>query len=295
MILEYTKNENDNYATLRQVLTREFNISNELRLNLKRANNIFVNNTPAYIDYPLSIGDTVTVCLDFDEESNNIIATKMNLNILYEDDAFLILDKPSGIPVHPSILHFNDSLSNGVKYYFDKINLKRKIRPVNRLDRNTSGIVIFAKNEYIHSMLSSQMQNHIFKKEYIAICNGIFNTKEDTISAPIARKTDSIIERCVSADGDSAITHYKVIYENLYSSFSELLISLETGRTHQIRVHTAYIGHPILGDSLYGKESNLINRQALHSYRVEFIHPITKQIINITAPIPSDMQRLLKK
>ena len=240
-------------------------------------------------------GDTIIVDLDFDEENSNIVPSKMNLNIIYEDDAILVLNKPAGVAIHPSMRHFEDTLSNGVKYYFDSINLKRKIRPVNRLDSDTSGVVIFAKNEYVHSVLSNEMQKGLFKKEYIAICTGIFDKKDGTINASIGRKNDSIIERCVRDDGQEAITHYRVLNEfcNSDISYSELFINLETGRTHQIRVHTAYIGHPILGDSLYGNESNLINRQALHAYKVEFIHPITNKRLEFIAPIPDDMKLLL--
>ena len=278
MILEYIKN-NDNYNTVRQVVTGKFNISYSLLLKLKKNNKILLNGTSTYLDKEIFNGDNITINIDFEEDNSNIVPTKMDLSILYEDEYLLIIDKPAGIPVHPSIIHFEDSLSNGVKYYFDTINLHKKIRPVNRLDRNTSGIVIFAKNEYIHDMLSKQMQNKQFKKEYIAICEGIFDKKQDTINAPIARKADSIIERCVSPNGDVAITHYSVLKEFCKNNetFSEVLVNLETGRTHQIRVHMAYIWHPIVGDSLYGNESDLITRQALHAYKVEFIHPITSK------------------
>ena len=169
MILEYIKN-NDNYNTVRQVVTGKFNISYSLLLKLKKNNKILLNGTSTYLDKEIFNGDNITINIDFEEDNSNIVPTKMDLSILYEDEYLLIIDKPAGIPVHPSIIHFEDSLSNGVKYYFDTINLHKKIRPVNRLDRNTSGIVIFAKNEYIHDMLSKQMQNKQFKKEYIAIC-----------------------------------------------------------------------------------------------------------------------------
>lgn len=295
MILKYIKQENDNYKTLRQVLDSQFKISYVLRLKLKRNNHIFVNGENTYLDHELMKGDTITVDLDFDEENSNIVPSKMNLNIIYEDDAILVLNKPAGVAIHPSMRHFEDTLSNGVKYYFDSINLKRKIRPVNRLDSDTSGVVIFAKNEYVHSVLSNEMQKGLFKKEYIAICTGIFDKKDGTINASIGRKNDSIIERCVRDDGQEAITHYRVLNEfcNNDIAYSELLINLETGRTHQIRVHTAYIGHSILGDSLYGNKSNLINRQALHAYKVEFIHPITNKRLEFIAPIPDDMKLLL--
>ena len=294
MILEYTKN-NDNYNTVRQVVTGKFYISYNLLLKLKKNNKILLNGTSTYLDKEIFNGDIITINIDFEEDNSNIVPTKMVLSVLYEDEYLLIIDKPAGIPVHPSVIHFEDSLSNGVKYYFDTINLHKKIRPVNRLDRNTSGIVIFAKNEYIHDMLSKQMQNKQFKKEYIAICEGVFDKKQDTINAPIARKIDSIIERCVSSTGDVALTHYSILKEICKNNetFSEVLVNLETGRTHQIRVHMAYIGHPIVGDSLYGNESDLINRQALHAYKVEFIHPITSKKLEIQSELPADIQNLI--
>lgn len=296
MILQYTKNNLDNYENVRQVLFEEFNISYNLSVRLKKNQKIFLNDFPTYVDKKITNNDTVSVLIDFEEDNSNIVPTKMSLNILYEDDALFIIDKPAGLPVHPSILHFDNSLSNGVKYYFDSINLHKKIRPVNRLDRNTSGIVIFAKNEYVHDILSKQMQNKTFKKEYIAICEGFFEEKEGTISKPIARKENSIIERCVDSSGNIAITHYKVLKEFIIDGIplSKLHINLETGRTHQIRVHMAYLKHPILGDSLYGNESPLISRQALHAYKVEFIHPVTKQKMNIISDIPNDFIPITK-
>ncbi len=294
MLLKYINM--GNYSKVKQVLIQEFGISANLMKKLRKSKKVFLNGESCYIDSIINANDVVSVDINFDEDNDNIVSTKMDLDILFEDDGMLIINKPAGIPVHPSILHFEDSLSNGVKYYFDSLGLHRKIRPVNRLDRNTSGIVIFAKNEYVQECLSKQMQSKIFKKEYLAICRGKFKQKEGTINAPIARKEDSIIERCVDKSGDIAITHYKVIKEinnsensGLSEPISELLINLETGRTHQIRVHMAYIGHPILGDSLYGERSTLIDRQTLHAFRVEFLHPITKEKMEVFASIPDDM------
>ena len=295
MILKYIKTYKDNYSTVRQVLNQEFNLSYNLLIKLKKDKRILLNDVPTYVDDQISVGDVISVNIDFYDDNSNIVATWMNLNILYEDESFLILDKPAGIPVHPSILHFENSLSNGVKYYFDSIGLHKKIRPVNRLDRNTSGIVIFAKNEYVQNSLSKQMEDKTFVKKYISICEGAFSKKEGIIDFPIARKENSIIERCVDSSGDIAITHYKVLKEfNIKDTIcSELLINLETGRTHQIRVHLAYLGHPIIGDSLYGNESSLINRQALHAYEVQFIHPISKNKMKIISEVPKDIQNLL--
>ncbi len=292
MILIYTINSNDNYINLKQVLKEEFFISNRLILKLKNHKQFFLNNENVYISHSVKENDVVKVDLDFKESSDNIIPSPMKLIILYEDDALLVLNKPAGIAIHPSHSHFDNSLSNGVKSYFQEINLKRKIRPVNRLDKDTSGAVIFAKNEYIQECLSRQMKNNIFKKEYIAFLDGKVENKTATITAPIARKNNSIIKRCVRDDGDFAISHYEVL--KYYNQFTLVKFLIETGRTHQIRVHSNYIGHPVLGDTLYGKASSLITRQALHSYKVSFIHPITKKPLEIIAPLFEDMNLLLE-
>jgi len=290
MKLEYIVNNLTEYETLKQILKNEFFISERLISKLKNAKQVYVNNVFVHINQKLQIGDIVCVNLDFEETSDNIVPTKMNLDILYEDECLLIVNKPPFMPVHPSMDHYEDSLSNGVKFYFNSINLKRKIRPINRLDKNTSGIVMFAKNEYIQECLVQQMKSNTFQKEYIALVDGILNN-EQIIDAPIARKKDSIIERCVNSDGNNAITHIKPL--KTFYNYSLIKCILKTGRTHQIRVHTSYIGHHILGDDLYGKKSNKINRQALHAYKISFIHPITKNILEIETKIPKDIEELI--
>lgn len=292
MKLEYVVNNLSKYETIKQVLKQEFLISDRLIIKLKNSKQIYLNNESTHINQKLKLNDIICVNLDFEEESDNIVPTKMNLNILYEDEALLIIDKPPFMPVHPSMDHYEDSLSNGIKYYFNTIGLKRKIRPVNRLDRNTSGIVIFAKNEYIQECLIKQMKSNTFEKEYLALVDGIITKKEQIINAPIARKTDSIIERCVSPKGDEAITLVELI--QTFDNYSLIKCTLKTGRTHQIRVHTSYIGHPILGDDLYGKKSDAINRQALHAYKISFIHPIAKRKIEIKSILPADINKLIE-
>ena len=287
MKLIYTIKEGEHFDNLKEVLKTKFQISDRLLLKLKTNNKIFLNGNKANVKVPVNSNDIIEIWLDIDEDNTNIIPTKMELKILFEDEALLILNKPAGYPVHPSMLHFEDSISNGVKYYFDSIGLHKKIRPVNRLDKDTSGIVIFAKNEYIQECLVRQMKNNTFVKEYIAICEGVLPQKAGVINEPIARKENSIIERCVNNSGDKAITHYEVIKTN--GKLSVVHLKLETGRTHQIRVHLAHIGNPILGDTLYGKASNLINRQALHSNKVTFIHPITHEKLELEAPLFEDM------
>ena len=291
MKLEYVVNNLTEYSRIKEVLKQEFILSDRLIIKLKKNNQIYLNNKTTFVNQKLEIGDKVLVLLDFEETCDNIVPTKMDLDILYEDDVLLIINKPPFMPVHPSMDHYEDSLSNGVKYYFNSIGLKRKIRPVNRLDKNTSGIVIFAKNEYIQECLIKQMKDNTFEKEYIAIVNGIIDNQEQIIEATIARKENSIIERCVNINGDNAITIIKLL--KTYDNYSLVNCILKTGRTHQIRVHTSYIGHSILGDDLYGNKSDKINRQALHAYKISFIHPITNKKLEITAKISKDIESLI--
>lgn len=279
------------YSNIKEVLKAEFSMSDRLLLKLKRLDKIYLNGKNASVNQNISKNDLVECYLDYDEDNSNIIPTEMPINIVYEDDTFLIVNKPAGIPVHPSMDHYTDSLSNGIAFYFSKICLKKKIRPVNRIDKDTSGIVIFAKNEYIQECLIRQMKSKQFVKKYIAVVNGNLDNSVGTINAPIARKEGSIIERCVNSNGDNAITHYKVLKRTANYDIVECI--LETGRTHQIRVHFAHIDHSLLGDTLYGTHSDLIKRQALHSYEVDFIHPITKQNVKYIADISEDLKNLL--
>lgn len=288
MELKYIKKENDNYKTVNDVLNNEFLISSRLCLKLIKNKKVTVNNTICDTRNLININDIICVNLDGEEDSSNIVPKEINLDIVYEDEWLLIVNKSAGIAVHPSQLHYKDSLSNGIKYYFDTIGLKKKIRPVNRLDRNTSGLVVFAKCEYIQECLIKQMENKHFKKEYLALVSGKLDKQKGTINLPIARKENSIIERCISENGQKSITHYEVLKG--FEDYSLVKCYLETGRTHQIRVHMKAIGHPLLGDNLYGGKTDLILRQALHCSHLEFMHPITKIVINLNAALPKDMQ-----
>ena len=283
--LKYFVSAKENNTKITKILTNKLKISNRLLIKLKMNQKILVNNIPVYSNHIVHENDLITVKIDFSEE-DYILSEKMDLNILYEDDYLLAIDKPSGVVVHPSSYHQNGTLANGVKYY---LNNNKKIRAINRLDRDTSGIVIFAKNEYIQELMNVHTN---IKKEYLAIIDGILEKKAGIVNIPIGRKKGSIMEREVSEEGQIAITHYEILKEYL-NEISLVKIILETGRTHQIRVHMAYLNTPVLGDTLYGNESLLIARQALHAYHVEFIHPITNLPIEIVAPIPYDMKKII--
>ena len=288
MKLSYTVKQNDSYINVLDVLKNEFLLSARLITKLKQSNNIFFNEEITYTKKLVCANDVVSVLIDFVEDNSNIVATNIPLDIIYEDEYLLAINKPANMPVHPSMLHYEETLSNAVKYYFDTLNVKRKRRIVNRLDKDTSGIVIFAKNEYIQECLIKQMKTKELKKEYLAVVTGYLQKKSDTLCFPISRKEGSIIERTVNPNGDIAITHYNILKEQ--NNLSLVHVFLETGRTHQIRVHFSHINHPILGDTLYGTPSPLINRQALHSYKITLLHPISKQILTLEAPIPNDMK-----
>lgn len=277
-----------NELNIKEVLRKSLSMSSRLITKIKY-NHLYLNGSHCSVNSTVQPGDIVCVDFNYNEDNGNIVSNpQIKLDILYEDELYIIINKPSNMPVHPSMEHYTDSLSNGVKTYFDSIHLHKKIRPVNRLDKDTSGIVVFAKNEY------SQENFKPICKEYIAIINGIFSGN-GIIDLPIGRKNGSIIERCIDYEnGDSAITEYEVIKNISEYNLSIVKCTLMTGRTHQIRVHLANKLSPILGDTLYGSTSNLINRQALHSYHLRLIHPINKKVVDIYAPIPEDISNIIK-
>lgn len=304
MILEYKTTENDEYKSIKAILQREFQISNRFLTKLKLHQKILINNQVAMVNDNPPCNSIITVSIDF-EETDEITPQEGSLEILYEDDYFLAVNKPANIVVHPCSYHPNNTLANFVKAYLNNL---KKIRPINRLDKGTSGVVLFAKNEYIQELFKNIDPKP--QKEYIVIAYGKWKEKEGTISLPIARKPDSLIEREVNFEaGQESITHYKVLAESNYEAenISLLKVLLETGRTHQIRVHLSYLGHSLLGDTLYPKKNLIENtkvetqitdkleleRQALHAYRLQFIHPITKKEIEIIAPLPKDLKSII--
>lgn len=252
MLLKYIVGDNKN---LRSILKDELNISSRLFNKIKNKH-VFVNGEHAIYYKDLNVNDVVEVDFSYDDDNyNNIVSNPdIKFEIVYEDDWLLIVNKGANLPVHPSLNHYDISLSNGIRSYFDKIGLNKTVRLVNRIDKDTTGLVVIAKCEYIQECLIKQMNDDSFIKEYIAIARGLVDSS-GVIDFPIARKNGSIIERCVDlVRGENAITNYVRLNHNPELDISLVKCRLLTGRTHQIRVHFAYIGHPLLGDSLYGLE-----------------------------------------
>lgn len=235
----------------------------------------------------LSAGDTFQVRLLETVSSDGIIPTPMDISILYEDEDILVVNKPADMPVHPSIGNYTNTLANGIAAYFENKGENCPFRCINRLDRDTSGALILAKNALSAAVLSVQMRNRQIRRTYLAVAEGL-TPAEGTITAPIGRVSDSVIERHVDFEhGESAVTHYQRL--DFHNGHSLLEIHLETGRTHQIRVHLGYIGHPLPGDFLYHPVYDYFQRQPLHSFQLEFQHPISGKSMCLTAPVPKDI------
>ena len=235
----------------------------------------------------LLAGDHFRVRLLETVDSDGIVPVSMPLSILYEDEDILVINKPADMPVHPSIGNYTNTLANGVADYLDAKDEHSPFRCINRLDRDTSGALILAKNAFSAAVLSTQMRNRQIRRTYLAVVEGI-TPPNGTISAPISRVDDSVIERHVDfLHGEPAVTHYERLETK--NEHSLLEIHLETGRTHQIRVHMGYIGHPLPADYLYHPVYDCFKRQPLHSLQLEFRHPVTDKPMCLLAPVPEDM------
>ncbi len=256
----------------------------------KQEKGILLNGVWAYVNTKLCSGDTLTLTLSDDISSEKIPPVHLPLNIIFEDEDILVLNKPADMPIHPSLNNYENTLANAVAYYYDNQNIPFVFRCINRLDRDTTGVTMLAKNPFSAGILSEMVRNREIHREYLAIADGLFTEKEGLVDAPIGRKEGSTIEREINFEtGEKAFTHYTVIKENQTLNCSLLKLWLETGRTHQIRVHMKHLGHPLLGDFLYNPDMTQIKRQALHSYSLTFNHPITKEPMQFIAPVPSDM------
>ncbi|WP_313073931.1 RluA family pseudouridine synthase [Lacrimispora sp.] len=254
-------------------------------------NGLTIDQKLVYTIHKLKEGDILTVLISEEESSENIVPTKMPLHIVYEDEHLMVVNKEAGIPIHPSQGNFYNTLANGIAYYFKEKGENFIYRAINRLDRDTTGLLILAKNPFSACILSDMVKKREISRRYLAIVCGKL-PEQGIIDTPISRVEGSTIERCTSQDGEDARTHYKRLYYEPTTDHSLVGLKLETGRTHQIRVHLKSIGFPLPGDFLYHPDYRYIKRQALHSFRLDFLHPIKKVPLSFEAPIPEDMQFL---
>lgn len=271
------------------------NISSKAISTLKKqVDGILVNGKVQFTNYKLQPNDILSINLDENNDYENIIATKMDLNILYEDDDIVIVNKSADITVHPSKKYFTNSLVNGLTYYYQNKNMDVKLHCITRLDKETSGCVLFAKNRIAANCLSNMVKQKEISKTYLSLASGKVSKQHFLISAPISRISKGNILRCVDFQtGKEALTECFLLEYYPSNDISLLKCLLHTGRTHQIRVHLQYINHPIVSDSLYNKSCNLLLRQGLHCYNIRFIHPISHQLIDVTSQLPADLKQVL--
>lgn len=290
-ILEYTVSLEEAGVTIKDFL-RQKGYSRQNIVELKKQEcSILVNGVWEYVTYRLQLGDLLQICMK-EKASEKIAPVNLPFPIRYEDEDLMVIDKPADMPIHPSLNNYDNTLANAAAFYFNQKGIPFRFRCINRLDRDTTGLTVLAKNMVSCSILQQQMLKREIKREYLAIADGYIEEDSGIITAPIGRRDGSTIERMIDYEnGERAITHFKVLERMADATLLSLI--LETGRTHQIRVHVASIGHPLLGDFLYNPKDQRMNRQALHAWHLSLKHPITGERMEWEADIPSDMKAVL--
>ncbi|SET18172.1 RluA family pseudouridine synthase [Anaerobranca gottschalkii] len=278
----------NNFNNIKEELIEKYGISRREYRRLKSSGKVYINNSLAKITTPVKLGDLVEI---FIKECTEIIPQPLPLNIIFEDQYLIVLEKDGETLVHPVHNEQLNTLANGLVDYFNKKGESFGIHPVNRLDRETSGLVIFAKNSYIHSLLAKQLENRKIKRQYLAVVEGTLPKEEGVINLPILDLPTS--KKVNSEKGKEAITEYKLLKK--YENYSLLKLNILTGRTHQIRIHLKALGCGILGDSLYHKKSSLISRQALHAFSLSFNHPLSGEELKFVSELPGDFKTLLNR
>ncbi len=292
--IDYIIDEDSAGLRVEQFLRRKRYSGQNLSEIKRMPKSILVNGVHYYMRQELSTGDHLQVRIYETQNSEKIPPTKLPLDIIYEDEDLLVLNKPAGMPIHPSLNNYTNSIANALAYYFQSQGKPFIFRCCNRLDRDTSGLTIVSKHLVSGSILSDMTKYREVHREYLAIARGSVTPSEGTIQAPLGRKEGTIIERTVDWEhGEDAVTHYKVVKEA--NGHSLVSLRLETGRTHQIRIHMKYLGYPLIGDYLYNPDMEYMTRQALHSHHMEFTHPITGAHMSFTAPLPEDMARVMQE
>ena len=284
--------------TVRAFIQQNLHVSSKMLKYLKyRPDGICVNGERVTVRYVLQEGDVLTLATEDTEENHKLEAVDLPLEILYEDEDVVVPAKPANMPTHPSCDHHDDTVANALAYRYAPLGKAFVFRPIQRLDRNTSGLLLIARNKIAAGKLAISMKNREIHKSYLALLDGIVSEDEGEIDAPLHRTAQSVILREVCSpdapDADAALTRFRVLARGKAHTLVEA--SPITGRTHQLRVHFAHLGHPITGDDLYGTPSPLIDRHALHAHTLSFPHPTTEQPLTLSAPIPEDLRQALEQ
>ena len=276
------------------LLKRHLNLSGTVVRRIKwLEDGILVDGVRVNTRFVPRAGQVLSVRLSDPERRSGIVPAPGPLDLVYEDEDLVVLNKAPGVPVHPGPGHFDDTICNFLLYYYDSAGIEADAHPVHRLDRGTSGLLAVAKHAHAQEVLKNQLHTAAFRREYLAVCRGAPSPAAGVVDAPLGPKPGSLVEQQVRPDGKPARTRYETLWTD--GARALLRLELDTGRTHQIRVHLAHLGHPLLGDFLYGTEDpDLIPRPALHSWRLALRHPITGKELLFTAPVPADMAGLLK-
>jgi 23S rRNA pseudouridine1911/1915/1917 synthase len=292
-VITYVVDAEDKLTYLRDVFKKKLPLSHALLARLKAQGKIRVNGQVAHTNYLLQTGDRITVDLDLDETSH-ILPQDLPVDVIYEDIDLMVINKFAGMAVHPIKNRLEGTLANAVTYYWSQRGESRLFRPVNRLDKGTSGLVLIAKSQYAHQAMFKQQKQGMVRRCYQALVEGVVQEEHGCIDLPIGpARPGSAARRTVDTAGKPAVTHFEVIKR--YHAFTLLGLRLETGRTHQIRVHMSHWGHPICGDSVYGQSSSYISHQALHAGRISFLQPRTLAPLHFEVPLPTDMLNLLAR
>lgn len=272
-----------------EVLMGPLALSRRMINRLTRSRGIRLNGRMPWLKRRVKEGDHLCVAVRPLERSD-LIPEPVPFDLLYEDEDLMVVNKPAGVNVHPVHPKESGTLTHGILYHWQKQGFEGRVRPVHRLDRDTTGVLLIAKNAYMHQLLDRQLKSRTIERIYLAIISGRLPQEEGTIRLPIGRDPTHPVRRRVAKEGADAVTRYRVVAAAEEASLVEA--RLETGRTHQIRVHFAHLGHPLWGDSLYGGPNKHIGRHALHAERLSFIHPLKKERMTLSAPPPSDFARL---
>ncbi len=289
--MKYEVKKPDEGLMIKDILKRRMGFSTRLIRKLKLEGGVSLNRVESKLNVTVRVGDVIKV--EFPQEESRFEPQDIPLDVVYEDDDLMIINKSPGIVVHPTKGHPVGTIANALTYLMQQRNEIFKIRFVNRLDMDTSGLLIVAKNAFAQEQLQKQMKENLIVKKYLAVVDGVMDSEKGTIDLPIGIVDENSVGRAVTPDGYPSVTHYKV-RQYLKNGKTLVELTLETGRTHQIRVHMSYIGYPVTGDSLYGTaQPELIGRQALHSYYLGFRHPVTDEWIEIRGELPDDIKNLM--